>query len=140
MARVSFKTGNVKRAIRADMIRRVERASSAVESEVVRLVSRGQPTRISRSGARVGLDPSLPGEPPKVVEGAMRAGIFHRVIVEPQTVRGQIVNPAPQARRLELGFFGVDSLGRNISQEERPHLRPALANKRQIIKRELTGR
>lgn len=32
---------------------------------------------------------------------------------------------APQARRLELGFTGVDSLGRNYDQPPYPHFSPA---------------
>lgn len=33
---------------------------------------------------------------------------------------------APQARRLELGFVGVDSLGRHYNQPPYPHFLPAL--------------
>lgn len=32
----------------------------------------------------------------------------------------------PQARRLEYGFVGADSLGRHYNQAPRPHLRPAM--------------
>ncbi len=35
-------------------------------------------------------------------------------------------NRSPQAARLEYGFFGVDSMGRNYAQAARPHMRPAL--------------
>jgi hypothetical protein len=35
-------------------------------------------------------------------------------------------NRSPQAARLEYGFFGVDSLGRNYAQAPRPHFRPSL--------------
>ena len=38
----------------------------------------------------------------------------------------QAGSDAPQAARLEYGFFGRDSLGRNVHQEPRPHFRPAL--------------
>jgi Bacteriophage HK97-gp10, putative tail-component len=31
----------------------------------------------------------------------------------------------PQARRLEYGFVGADSLGRHYNQAPRPHVRPA---------------
>lgn len=33
---------------------------------------------------------------------------------------------APQGRRLEFGFTGVDSLGRHYSQPAFPHVRPAI--------------
>lgn len=39
-----------------------------------------------------------------------------------------VFNPKPQARRLELGFTGVDSLGRHYDQRARPHLGPAIEN------------
>ena len=32
----------------------------------------------------------------------------------------------PQARRLEYGFVGTDSLGRHYNQGPRPHVRPAV--------------
>ena len=37
-----------------------------------------------------------------------------------------VYNPRPQARRLELGFQGADSLGRVYDQRGRPHLGPAM--------------
>jgi hypothetical protein len=39
-----------------------------------------------------------------------------------------VFNPRPQARRLELGFVGADSLGRVYDQRGRPHLGPAMEN------------
>lgn len=36
-----------------------------------------------------------------------------------------VTTDAPQARRLELGFSGVDSLGRVYDQPPFPHVRPA---------------
>jgi hypothetical protein len=33
----------------------------------------------------------------------------------------------PQARRLEYGFVGADSLGRHYNQAPQPHVRPAVA-------------
>jgi hypothetical protein len=33
---------------------------------------------------------------------------------------------APQGRRLELGFVGIDSLGRHYNQPPFPHVQPAL--------------
>ena len=37
---------------------------------------------------------------------------------------------APQARRLEYGFVGLDKLGRVYNQAARPHIRPALDENR----------
>lgn len=36
-----------------------------------------------------------------------------------------VTNGSPQARRLEYGFYGVDSLGRVYHQGPFPHMRPA---------------
>lgn len=38
-----------------------------------------------------------------------------------------ITSRAPQAHRLEFGFFGVDATGRSLHQAPKPHFRPALA-------------
>lgn len=41
-------------------------------------------------------------------------------------IEGMLVaTRAPQAKRLEYGFAGVDSLGRNYNQPPFPHVRPA---------------
>lgn len=38
----------------------------------------------------------------------------------------RISTKAPNARRLEYGFFGVDSLGRNYKQPAQPHVKVAV--------------
>lgn len=55
---------------------------------------------------------------PNVVTGAY---ISSFVIVE-----DKVVNHSPQTHRLEYGFVGSDSLGRNYHQPAFPHFRPAL--------------
>ena len=37
----------------------------------------------------------------------------------------KVYTNAPQGHRLEYGFVGMDSLGRNYDQKPRPHFRPA---------------
>lgn len=44
----------------------------------------------------------------------------------------------PQARRLELGFIGVDSLGRAYRQSPYPHWRPAIFLVNAVLDRELS--
>jgi len=39
--------------------------------------------------------------------------------------RRVVTTAEPYGRRLELGFFGQDSLGRHYSQAPQPHVRPA---------------
>ncbi len=107
------------------------RATRAVEREAKVLVSRTQPTMRSGAGRR-GLDPSLPGEPPKVVTGVLRANIAQSVERTQREVIGFIgvrKGFAPYARRLEMGFVGRDRAGRMVSQGPRPYLRPALFGK-----------
>lgn len=43
------------------------------------------------------------------------------------TTVGVVGTTRPQGRRLELGFVGVDSLGRHYHQPPYPHFRPALS-------------
>jgi hypothetical protein len=40
-------------------------------------------------------------------------------------------------RRLEFGFVGIDAAGRNINQEPRPAMRPALRESREEIVRRI---
>ncbi|MCS3923827.1 HK97-gp10 family putative phage morphogenesis protein [Methanosalsum natronophilum] len=42
------------------------------------------------------------------------------------------------ARRVEYGFVGVDSKGRNYNQPPKPFLRPAIDENERIIKRKIT--
>ncbi|MEV0446303.1 hypothetical protein AB0I46_46175, partial [Streptomyces spectabilis] len=44
---------------------------------------------------------------------------------------------APQGRRLEFGFVGVDSLGRHYNQPPFPHLGPAVATFGPLLVQEL---
>jgi HK97 gp10 family phage protein len=43
----------------------------------------------------------------------------------------------PYARRQELGFSGIDSLGRKYNQPARPYLRPALDENKGAVAREV---
>lgn len=42
----------------------------------------------------------------------------------------RVSTSAPQARRLEYGFVGTDSIGRHYHQPPFPHIRPAVADTR----------
>jgi len=48
---------------------------------------------------------------------------------------GQVGTNLEYARRLELGFVGIDAKGRKYDQAPRPYLRPALEKNRENIKR-----
>lgn len=64
---------------------------------------------------------------PNVVTGGY-VGAFYTALLNADDDAVIVVggNPSPQAARLEYGFFGVDSLGRNYAQPAYPHFRPAL--------------
>jgi len=63
---------------------------------------------------------------PRKVTGRLNTSITHRVSIDGRNVIGVVGTNVPYARRLELGFSGTDSKGRNINQGARPFLRPAL--------------
>lgn len=130
--------------VQLDLVRKMHRIGGLVSNHAKRLVSRSQPTRVSggrrgkrqrgrRSGRRIGLAPSLPGEPPKVLTGTLRANIGWAVQPRSRSVVlviGVRKGPADKyARRLELGFHGTDKRGRKVNQAPRPFLRRAFLEK-----------
>lgn len=73
---------------------------------------------------------SLPrtGPPgPRLQTGAYVKSINRRTTRLAHTSIVEVGSNAPQARRLEHGFSGVDSLGRHYDQPPYPHYAPALA-------------
>lgn len=74
---------------------------------------------------------------PNIQTGSYRASWFK---VDMGVFRGwKVATFAPQAARLEYGFTGTDSLGRNYAQPARPHVRPAMEKIRPLF-RELYGK
>jgi hypothetical protein len=111
----------------ADKVERgMTKAVIYVEGVAKQMVSRGNVH---------GDNPSLPGEPWKTVTGFHRANITHLVVRNADSISGFIGerDNVEGARRLELGFVGIDSLGRNIDQAPRPVFRPALLRSRDKI-------
>lgn len=78
--------------------------------------------------ARTGTTGARPGTGPGVVSGRHRNSI--RIVEQGPVGRfGWFADVAPTmvySRRLELGFTGTDSLGRNYNQPAYPYLAPAL--------------
>lgn len=63
---------------------------------------------------------------PNVITGAYRnswQAHTHRI---PHGAMCTLGTDAPQGRRLEFGFVGIDSLGRHYAQPPFPHVQPAL--------------
>lgn len=86
-----------------------------------------------------GSNPSKPGSAPHVGSGDLKRSIKATVEVRGQEVvvkYGAMEGPgADYARRLELGFSGTDSQGRNYNQQPRPFLKPALVLNKETIKK-----
>jgi HK97 gp10 family phage protein len=59
---------------------------------------------------------------------------FYHVSVHPAEIAGNRwgLDPA-YARRIEYGFIGTDSLGRNYHQAPQPYVRPAADNTRDAV-------
>lgn len=64
-----------------------------------------------------------------VVTTRLRGSITHEV----EELAGRVGSNVIYARRVELGFVGVDSLGRKYNQKPRPYLRTALEKNRKAI-------
>lgn len=134
----------VEKRVAATVARRMERVMLYLEGVAKKKVSiRNSPRkRVGRSGMR-GLNPSQEGEPPKLVEGTLRANITHVVVSTEDAIIGVLgvaKGPADDyGRRLELGFKGVDAAGRTVDQGPRPYLRPTITEERDKIVKGLSG-
>lgn len=75
---------------------------------------------------RVRIQRNSSGRPgPNVITGRYRASWDVKVTVGGGQVSGVVFTDAPQQRRLEYGFVGVDRLGRQYRQPPFPHIEPA---------------
>lgn len=92
-----------------------------------------------------GTQPSKPGDPPHAGTGMLRNSITFLVDKRPDEVVGTVgvargLGANKYALRLELGFVGIDSLGRNVNQLPRPFLKPSLVKKKREIRVILAGK
>ncbi len=113
----------------AHVAKNMKAAMLILQGEVQRKISIGQPVVRSEGGSLRGTTKAQPAPtPPRVLTSRLRTSITHAVDGNALNgdVIGKVGSNVPYARRLELGFFGTDSKGRNVNQGERPYLRPAL--------------
>lgn len=76
---------------------------------------------------------------PRVITGDYRRSINGQVIEhERGRIVGQIGTNAAQARRLEFGFFGPDSLGRRYNQPAFAHFGPSVPDISTLAVREIS--
>lgn len=66
------------------------------------------------------------GPEPRIITGNYNRSINRRTTHTAHVSVATVGTNAPQGRRLEFGFNGVDSLGRNYDQPALPHFGPAL--------------
>ena len=120
----TWDSDKIVRAAKVVVRRNMAAAMFHLQGAVQRKISIGQP--VVRSGKALrGLAPSAEGDPPRVLSGKLRTSITHEVTERGDVITGRVGTNLPYGRRLELGFFGTDSMGRNINQGARPYLRPA---------------
>lgn len=75
---------------------------------------------------RVRIQRHASGRPgPRTITGQYRASWDVRVHTRSGEVTAEVFSDAPQARRLEYGFVGVDAIGRHYRQPPFPHVEPA---------------
>lgn len=103
-------------------------ATVFVRDRVKEKLNRGQPTRITPGGSIIGLDPSLPGEPPKKITSQLQNSIRQRVVSTTTSVVGLIGSDLKKAAPLELG-------NRSGTLKPRPYFRPTLMEQRRKILR-----
>jgi len=121
----------VQSKVKAHMARNMRDAAMLLKDKIKIKISVGQPTVVIGGRLR-GLDPSVSPNPPKVVTGALKKSIVHTVSKEQGDIVGRVGSDSvPYARRLEMGFFGVDG------EQDRPYLRSSLAENRAEILRKL---
>lgn len=120
----------VRKAAEKEMSKRLARVGAVMVSETRRLINRSN---------RDGTMPSLAGEPPKKVSGTLQRNQRFEVRKSARGLTLRFGSNTAYQRRLELGFAGSDAAGRAVVQQPRPHLRVALANKRQEAKSIIRG-
>jgi phage gpG-like protein len=128
--------GKIQAAAEAQLAQRMQAAVLVLQGEVQRKLSVGQPVRRSKvTGRQYGTTKAAPAPtPPRVLTGALRKSITHDVKRSPGLITGRVGANTKYARRLEMGFFGTDSRGRNVNAPARPYLRSALKeNLRRLV-------
>lgn len=103
-------------ALRADLIGLTPRVERQLAKAVV---TSGQQLLTSIRGHASG----RPG--PRAITGNYRRSWNMRLSGTTGRISAEIGTNAPQARRLEYGFVGVDRLGRVYNQPPYPHVQPA---------------
>jgi hypothetical protein len=112
------------------LMERMRKVSPRVDEEMAQVQEEGaqllHDTLVAHASGRPG---------PNIRTGAYVASFY----VQRMAKGFRVGNNSPQARRLEYGFIGQDSLGRNYSQPPFPHFRPAIIEFRPQYRRMVAG-
>ena len=122
---ISWNAGALLAQVAGGVERGMNRAMATLAADAARL-----------AGIAGGGKPSAPGQPPAMQSGTLHANVDSDVQSRSNGVHGffGVRSDVPYALRMELGFVGVDSLGRHYDQAPRPFLRPALyADSAQVV-------
>jgi len=133
MGKVTLKWNDAKvfKSTKQEIEQRMGQVSQFMRNEVIKSINTSQATRPTPSGARVGLDPSKPGDPPKRIEGDLVRSIVAEVEVTSTRVIGRYGSTQTEkAKALEFGTTKMSA---------RPFLRPPLLKNRNKIERMLAG-
>ncbi|MFC4512214.1 HK97 gp10 family phage protein [Streptomyces ehimensis] len=113
-------------------------AAALTRNGVVAMAATRTAMEHSAQSLKSGVHQNASGRPgPNIVTGRYRASWQAEVSGAGPLVTGVVGSSAPQARRLEYGFAGADSLGRVYHQPPFPHLGPAVQEAGPTIVREL---
>ena len=104
-----------------DLAARLNQSADRIEPAVRRRMRRVGTAGVAR------IRQNASGRPgPNVITGQYRASWNSETRGIPYGAECTIGTNAPQGRRLEFGFYGPDSLGRNYAQPPFPHVQPAI--------------
>lgn len=104
------------------MLDRLDRIPQVVEPAMERLGLSLQTKIMGNASGRPG---------PNVITGAYRNSWSTKAVSSGSVIMVVVGTNAPQGNRLEHGFAGADSRGRNYSQPPFPHVEPAVVEMQQ---------
>ncbi len=116
------------KAMEVELGKRLERAAIYLQNTIRRKLNRSQPYSISKGKSYHGLEPSLPGEPPKKVRGDLQRSIAYEMSKDKQSAK--IGTNLAYGKHLELGTRYM---------QPRPYLRSTLQEEQGKIDQILSG-
>ncbi len=86
--------------------RNMQRATAVLEQQIKRRLRKGQAIAKLPGGYKVGVDPSMAGQPPRAVSRTLRKFIQREVIVDGTKVIGRVGTKSKVGRWMERGVKG----------------------------------